>query len=115
MTQPTKEELIAARDAVIATKNEWIGQKQLCIYVGMSEIDTLLSLLDSHINPPDLSELRKTFDSAEYEDDTDYIQGLYQGIGKGLERRNRPPRPANCKGGVRCCASGADREYDTRR
>jgi len=53
------EDIKAARDAVNSAKNEYIGQKQLCIYVGMSEIDTLSTLLDNAINAPDLESLKR--------------------------------------------------------
>ena len=56
MTQPTKEELIAARDAFIVGCHG-------CLDPEMEQ--TILSLLDSHINPPDLSELKREVASYE--------------------------------------------------
>jgi len=72
MTQPTKDELPAARDAVedcinLSAHPRFPDEEQIIwsqgtttkpyIHIGM--LKTILSLLDNALNPPDLSELKR--------------------------------------------------------
>lgn len=59
MTQPTKEQLIAARDRLNnSIKEDYENGEEMVVvvdsYLTSQDIKTILSLLDSHINQPDL-------------------------------------------------------------
>jgi len=72
MTQPTKDQLIAARDAISSCINLsenprmsdeekiiWSQGTTLKPFIHIGTMKTIRTLLDSHINPPDLEGLKR--------------------------------------------------------
>jgi len=76
MTNPTKE-LIAARD-------DFIVGCHGCLDPEMEQ--TILSLLDSHINPPDLDELRMKLQQSTYEPATPLDIAYVDGYNAAIDR-----------------------------
>jgi len=96
MAQPTKDELISAWDWTddalldIADSRKKLGKTTPILDRCEGVLTTILSLLDTHINPPDLSEVRNeiiksVFPDGELPNNDDAVTWYMDGVDKAID------------------------------